>query len=43
LQAKLITARFYAEQIMPRSGAHLAMITAGSESIMALDESCFGF
>jgi len=33
--AKLMTARFYAEQAMPRAQAHARTITAGSETMMA--------
>jgi hypothetical protein len=33
--AKLMTARFYAEQAMPRALAHARTITAGSETMMA--------
>ncbi len=40
-QAKLITARFYAQHIMPRSAGYFEAATAGSESIMALPESSF--
>jgi acyl-CoA dehydrogenase len=40
-QSKLITARFYAEHVLPRSGSYLAAVLAGSESIMALDDEYF--
>ncbi len=40
-QAKLITARFYAEHYLPRSAGHCAAIRAGSESIMTLGEAQF--
>lgn len=40
-KAKLTTARFYAEQIMPQAGALLQVITRGSEAALALDESQF--
>jgi hypothetical protein len=36
-KTKIVTAIFYAEHFLPRSGAYLNAITAGSESIMALD------
>lgn len=42
LRAKLITARFYAEQIMPRAQAHRDAAMAGSRTMMALDEAHFG-
>jgi len=35
-QAKIITARFYFEHIMPRSVAYARAATAGSESTMAM-------
>ena len=41
LKAKLVTARFYAEHLLPRAGAHLVTMTAGSESTMALSEGQF--
>jgi alkylation response protein AidB-like acyl-CoA dehydrogenase len=39
--AKLVTARFYADQILPRAQAYAAAIAAGSASLMALDEEDF--
>jgi len=36
LKAKLVTARFYCEHLLPRAGACLAAIEAGPESMMAL-------
>jgi len=36
LEAKLVTARFYFEHLLPRTGACLAAATAGTESVMAL-------
>jgi hypothetical protein len=36
LQAKLVTARFFCEHLLPRTGACLAAIEAGAESMMAL-------
>ena len=36
LQAKLVTARFFCEHLLPRTGACLAAIEAGPESMMAL-------
>lgn len=38
---KIVTARYYFERIMPESGAHLARISAGSDSMMALAEDAF--
>jgi alkylation response protein AidB-like acyl-CoA dehydrogenase len=40
-ETKLTTARFYAEQIMPRVRAYRDAVTAGSENIMALSEQQF--
>ncbi|RPH97833.1 MAG: acyl-CoA dehydrogenase [Lysobacterales bacterium] len=36
LQAKIVTARFYCEHLLPRAGACLAAIQAGPDSMMAL-------
>jgi hypothetical protein len=41
MDAKLITARFFAERIMPEAGAHRRKLEAGSESIMALPVEAF--
>ena len=41
LNAKLVTARFYCEHLLPRAGACLAMIEAGPDSMMALSEDQF--
>jgi len=41
LKAKLVTARFYCEHFLPRSHACLAAMTAGPESMMALEEDQF--
>ena len=41
LRAKLVTARFYAEQIAPRCGAHLRAVLSGAEATMALPEGQF--
>ncbi|MEZ0242561.1 MAG: acyl-CoA dehydrogenase C-terminal domain-containing protein [Sphingomonas sp.] len=40
-EAKLVTARFYAERILPDAGALRRKIEAGAESIMALDPEMF--
>lgn len=41
LTNKLITARFYAEHLLPRSQSHLSAMLAGSETTMALAEDAF--
>ena len=41
LEAKLVTARFFFEHLLPRAGAHLAAVKAGSASMMALSEDQF--
>jgi len=41
LEAKIITARFYADHILPRANAFLPEITRGSGSVMALPEESF--
>ena len=38
---KIVTARFYNAHILPRAGAHLAAIRAGSNSVMGLTERQF--
>ncbi len=40
-EAKLVTARFYAEHFLPDAGALRRKIEAGSDSIMALDPEMF--
>jgi acyl-CoA dehydrogenase len=40
-QSKIVTARFYAEHYLPRTGGHFSAIRAGSGSIMALGEEQF--
>jgi alkylation response protein AidB-like acyl-CoA dehydrogenase len=40
-QAKLVTARFYAERILPEAGAERRKIEAGAESLMALPAEAF--
>jgi alkylation response protein AidB-like acyl-CoA dehydrogenase len=40
-KAKLMTARFYAERILPQAGAERRKIEAGAESIMALPVEAF--
>ncbi|MBI2970309.1 MAG: acyl-CoA dehydrogenase, partial [Gammaproteobacteria bacterium] len=41
LQAKQVTARFYAEHFLPRAEAYRGSVLAGPESIMALSEDQF--
>ncbi|MEL7029693.1 MAG: acyl-CoA dehydrogenase C-terminal domain-containing protein [Pseudomonadota bacterium] len=41
--AKLQSARFYFEQILPRARGCAAAIKAGGESMMSLDEAEFAF
>ena len=41
LAAKIVTARFYNAHILPRAGAHLAAIQAGSDAVMGLAETQF--
>ncbi len=41
LESKRITARFYAEHVLPRADMHLATITDGGDSVMALAEDRF--
>jgi butyryl-CoA dehydrogenase len=39
--AKLTTARFYMQRLLPQTGGLLAAIMAGKETVMALDETAF--
>lgn len=41
--AKLATARFYFERLLPRATAHREAALAGAESVMALAEDAFAF
>jgi len=41
-QAKLDTARFYFQRLLPRTRAHAAAMTAGADSLLAMDEAAFG-
>ncbi|MGK2925331.1 MAG: acyl-CoA dehydrogenase C-terminal domain-containing protein, partial [Lysobacterales bacterium] len=41
LKAKIVTARFYCEHLLPRAGACLAAIEAGPDSMMALTPEQF--
>ncbi|PSM17412.1 MULTISPECIES: acyl-CoA dehydrogenase C-terminal domain-containing protein [Nitratireductor] len=38
---KLVTARYFMERVMPETAAHLARISAGADSMMALDAEAF--
>ncbi len=40
-EAKIITARFFAEQIMPMAAAYRRAIEYGSDTVMALSEDQF--
>ncbi|MBA2778631.1 acyl-CoA dehydrogenase C-terminal domain-containing protein [Billgrantia kenyensis] len=41
-QAKITTARFYFQRLLPRTLAHARMIQAGAEPLMALSPEAFG-
>jgi hypothetical protein len=41
MEAKLITGKFFMERIMPETSAHLACITTGAETMMALPAEQF--
>lgn len=41
MEAKLVTARFFAERIMPDSGALRRKLEAGAEAMMALPAEAF--
>jgi hypothetical protein len=41
LAAKLLTARFYAEQILPLAGAYRQAIEAGADTLMAFPDDQF--
>ena len=41
LKSKLITARYFMERVMPETSAHLARISSGSDTMMALDAEAF--
>ncbi len=40
-QAKIVTAKFYMDHILPRAAAYLKVITAGSDTVMALSQDQF--
>ena len=41
LDNKLVTARYFFERIMPESSAHLARISSGADTLMAIPEEAF--
>ena len=41
LRAKILTARFYGEQILPRASSLAAAATAGAATLMAMPETAF--
>jgi alkylation response protein AidB-like acyl-CoA dehydrogenase len=41
-EEKLVTARFYAEQLLPQAGALLGAATAGADDLFALDAAALG-
>ena len=41
LSAKIATARFYAEHVLPQSRALADIVISGSQSVLALDEAQF--
>jgi hypothetical protein len=41
MNAKLVTARFFMERTLPETAAHLARITAGADTTMALAPELF--
>jgi alkylation response protein AidB-like acyl-CoA dehydrogenase len=41
-EEKLVTARFYAEQLLPQSGALIGAATAGADDLFALDAAALG-
>ena len=42
-EAKLMTARFYFERLLPRAGAHRDALLSGADNLMALPEAMFAF
>lgn len=41
--AKVQTAQFYFQRLLPRTKGHAAMMVAGADSVMAMDEANFSF
>jgi alkylation response protein AidB-like acyl-CoA dehydrogenase len=42
-EAKLLTARFYFDRLLPRTLAHKEAILSGADNLMAMDEALFAF
>jgi non-ribosomal peptide synthetase component F len=40
-RTKLVTARFFAERLLPETGLRLARVTAGAGDVMALPAEAF--
>ena len=41
LEAKIMTGRYFMERVMPETAAHLARISSGSDTMMAMPENAF--
>ncbi len=41
MEAKLITAKFFMERMLPQAGTHLARIKTGSDTMMAMPIEAF--
>jgi acyl-CoA dehydrogenase len=41
MDAKLLTARFFMERMLPETGAHLARISSGADVVMAMPAEMF--
>jgi hypothetical protein len=41
LENKLVTARYFMERVMPETAAHLARISSGADTMMALPAEAF--
>jgi hypothetical protein len=41
MDAKLLTAKFFMERVLPESAAHLARISSGADTMMAMPEEAF--
>ena len=41
MEARLLTGKFYMERMMPETAAHLARISAGAETVMAMPADMF--
>lgn len=42
-EAKLMTARFYFDRLLPRTGAHKDALLSGADNLMAMPEAMFAF